>query len=180
MLSHITQTAAGLNKWEGFQTDNFRLTFIFSPTIAFEPLITEHVMSCTGWQIPETELAEQDQGAIRLFAKNKISTKQELAITLSLNFNEENDLYIYTSLLAAKNAMNNHNTFELGLKRDYAFDINVEYFLRNNVKVYERTLKNCMFFGAFGAGIFDADIADSELKMMEVNVAGEYFPETSI
>jgi len=177
MLSHITQTQAGRNKWEGFQTDSFRITFLFSDSIADQPLLTEHVTTVTGWKVPEIEIVEQDQGAQRLFASNKITTRQDLAISLTLNFDDEADLYVYTSLLAVKQLTNNHDTFEKGLKKDYTFDIVVEYFLRNGQKVYERKLNNCILNGGFADGVFDADIADSEMKLMEINVSGEWYNE---
>jgi hypothetical protein len=180
MLNHITQTQAGRNKNEGLQTDLFRLTFIFPPTVAIQPLITEHVLTVSGWKIPEIELLEQDQGAKRLFASNSIQTRQDLAMTLTLNFNEENELYIYESLKSLHHITSNPFTFSKALKKDYTSDIIVEYFLRNQQKVYERTAKNCIITGAFGDGIFDADITDSELKQLELNVSAEYYLENIV
>ncbi len=179
MLNHITQTQAGQKKWEGMQTDNFRVTFLFSPAVADEPLLTEHVMSVTGWKTPEIEIKEQDQGASRLFAANTIKTRQDLTFTLTLNFNDENNLYVYTALKQVKMLTSNHDTFSKGLKKDYMFDVMVEFFLRNDQKIYERVAKNCIIT-TFGDNIFDADITDSELKTLEMGIVAEYYNENAI
>jgi gamma-glutamylcyclotransferase (GGCT)/AIG2-like uncharacterized protein YtfP len=180
MLNHITQTTAGRNKYEGFQTDTFRLGFIFPTTIAEQPLITEHVLSVSGWAIPEIEILEQEQGASRLFASNTLKTRQDLAIALTLNFDEQSSLYIYESLKAIHHLTSNPFTYTKSLKKDYMFDVQVEYFLRNGQKVYDRIAKNCILNGTFADGVFDADITDSELKQLEMNISAEYYTEVAI
>ena len=180
MLNNINNTEAGRNKWEGLQTDMFRVTFIFPQSIADEPLLTEHVMTVTGWTIHPHEIVEQDQGATRLRASNSIKTRQDLACTMTLNFNNENVLYVFEKLKEVHHLVGNPETFEKALASEYMFDMLVEYFLRNETPVYKRTAKNCIINGAFADGLFDVDIADSELKTLEFNVSAEYYTNEQI
>lgn len=177
MLSHIRQTTAGRNKYEGFQGDKFRCQFIFPPSIADEPLITEHITSVSGFTQPTIDVVEQDQGATRLFASNSIKTRQDMTFALTLNFDDNVNLYIYEKFKEIHHLINNPNTFEHALKKDYMVDVIVEHFLRNNTKTYERKLFNGILNGDFASGLMDGDITDSELKGLEISIAFEYFDE---
>lgn len=123
-LSHYKNSTAAVNKWEVVNPSLFEVT-IMTPdndTDNESLLLLEHVRSIGGLDglNPSIGTAVQKfKQAERHYAGGPESTHLELNVVFSLNLNDSNENYIYTTLRKWCNKIFNPATGASGLKNQY-------------------------------------------------------------
>ena len=127
-LSHFKNSHAAVNKWEVVNPAMFEVTLL-PPTLDGQQddkttqLLLEHVRSISGLDglnpamgivIQKYKQAERDYLGV------PEQTHLELQMTFSLNLNDSNENYIYTTLRKWYNKAFNPATGQYGLKKDYS------------------------------------------------------------
>lgn len=135
-LSHYKNSQAAVNKWEVVNPSLFEVTIIPPKEAGADDnttaLLLEHVRTISGLDglNPSVGTAVQKfKQAERHYAGGPESTHIELAMTFSLNLNDANENYIYTTLRKWTNLIFNPANGAQGLKKQYAdaYMVIVEY-----------------------------------------------------
>jgi hypothetical protein len=133
-LPYWSNSVAAVNYYEPIYQNQFEVVLtppaaIGGPNVA---LLVEHVTKITG--LPEIQssggLAEQKyKFATRSYAGAiPDKTTADLALSFTVNLNEENDAYVYNILRAWNDIMYNPQTGSQGLKREYVGEMAVVVF----------------------------------------------------
>ena len=126
-LSHFKNSHAAVNKWEVVNPALFEVT-ILPPVLDGEQdnlttqLLLEHVRSISGLDGLNPAMGtviQKYKQAERVYLGVPEQTHLELAMTFSLNLNDSNENYIYTTLRKWYNKAFNPATGAYGLKKDY-------------------------------------------------------------
>lgn len=180
MFAHVQNSEAGREKFEPILNSLFKVTFIAPPLVLAEPLLTEHVISCTGWKDPGPEaIQQQHYSAIRNFASTDVDNTQTIEITFSLNLNKLNQNYVLKAIKAWRKAVFNPLTGEFGLKADYAGQLVVDRKNKKGFTIYSRTLHNAWPSGDI-TGMDDFDITNSEPVTLVQPFTGDYYTEAEL
>lgn len=125
-LSHYRNSHAAVNKWEVVNPSLFEVTILPPPGMEIgdntTTLLLEHVRSIGGLDGLTHSIGTAVQKfkyAERHYAGGPDSTHLELNMTFSLNLNESNENYIYTTLREWYDMVWNPATGAMGLKKDY-------------------------------------------------------------
>ena len=127
-LSHFKNSHAAVNKWEVVNPAMFEVT-ILPPTLDGQQddkttqLLLEHVRSISGLDglNPAMGIVTQKyKQAERVYLGVPEQTHLELQMTFSLNLNDSNENYIYTTFRKWYNKAFNPATGQYGLKKDYS------------------------------------------------------------
>lgn len=131
MLPHLTNSQAGVNKWDPVHTNIFEVYFTLPEPLRAqfgkdELLITEHVLKISGLgalhKAPGTS-SQKFMGTDRSYINPKMdSTRAEISIDFSLNLRNGTDNYIYKLFKAWSKLGYNNMTGERVLKSDYCAD----------------------------------------------------------
>ena len=132
-LPHITNSKAGVNRWDPVHSNLFEVRFTLPEVLKAEfgqdeALITEHVLSIGGLDaIHRTAGTGQQKfmGTTRTFIQPGVEdTSAELTVTFSLNLRGENgtDNFIYRLFKAWSRLGYDINTGAKVLKRNYCAD----------------------------------------------------------
>lgn len=125
-LSHFKNSKAAVNKWEVVNPSLFEVT-ILPPGVDTDKdnvsaLLLEHVRSIGGLDgiNPSVGVVTQKfKYAERMYAGGPESTHLELAMTFSLNLNDANENYIYTTLRKWCDIIYNPANGAMGVKSSY-------------------------------------------------------------
>lgn len=126
MLSHFKNSTAAVNKYEVVNPALFEVT-ILPPTLngvddKTTQLLLEHVISVSGLDGLNPSMGtviQKYKQADRVYLGVPETTHLELSMTFSLNLNDANENYIYTTLRKWYNKAFNPATGSYGLKKDY-------------------------------------------------------------
>lgn len=131
MLPHLTNSQAGINKYDPAHSNIYEVYFTLPEPLRAsfakdEMLITEHVLKISGigaiHQAPGVG-QQKFMGTDRSFINPKMdSTHAELSIDLTLNLRNGTDNYIYKLFKAWSRLGYNVSTGERMLKKDYCAD----------------------------------------------------------
>lgn len=131
MLPHITNSQAGVNRWDYTPSNLFEVYFTLPEALRQdfgqdEALITEHVQKIEGLdaihRTAETT-TQKFMGTTRTFIKGSIDdTSAELTVTFALNLRNGTDNFIYKLFKAWSRLGYDINTGEKQLKKDYCAD----------------------------------------------------------
>lgn len=126
-LSHFKNSHAAVNKWEVVNPAMFEVTLL-PPTDGDEAddlttqLLLEHVISIGGLDGLNPNVGtiiQKYKQADRVYAGVPESTHLELSMVFSLNLNDANENYIYTTLKKWYNKAYNPANGAYGLKKGY-------------------------------------------------------------
>lgn len=126
-LSHFRNSHAAVNKWEVVNPAFFEVTLI-PPTLDGQQdelttqLLLEHIISLDGLDGINPSVGtvvQKFKQADRVYNGTPETTHLELNMTFSLNLNDANENYIYTTLRKWKDKGFNPATGAYGLKKDY-------------------------------------------------------------
>lgn len=174
-LPHITNSQAGVNRWDYVPTNLFEVAIVLPEVIKAqfgqdEALLTEHVQKIEGLDALHrtAETTEQKfMGTTRSFIKGSLdSTTAEISVTFALNLRNGTDNFIYKLFKAWSRLGYNINTGEKVLKKDYCADF-MEIKVANRVgDVFEDiVLKDVMLNGSIeGPGTYDYN-SDEPLEL---------------
>lgn len=128
-LSHFKNSHAAVNKWEVVNPALFEVTLL-PPALDGDKeggdlttqLLLEHVRSISGLDGLNPAMGtviQKYKQAERVYLGVPETTHLELQMTFSLNLNDSNENYIYTTLRKWYNKAFNPATGQYGLKKDY-------------------------------------------------------------
>ena len=126
-LSHFKNSHAAVNKWEVVNPAMFEVTLL-PPTLDGQQddktaqLLLEHVRSISGLDGLNPAMGiviQKYKQAERVYLGVPEQTHLELQMTFSLNLNDSNENYIYTTLRKWYNKAFNPATGQYGLKKEY-------------------------------------------------------------
>lgn len=125
-LSHYKNSKAAINKWEVVNPSLFEVTIMPPDGVGEQDdksaLLLEHVRSIGGLDglNPSIGTAVQKfKQAERHYAGGPDSTHLELAVNFSLNLDDNNENYIYTTIRKWCNLIFNPATGSAGVKKQY-------------------------------------------------------------
>lgn len=180
MFAHVENSEAGREKYEPVLNSLFKVTFVMPFTVTAEPLLTEHVISCTGWRDPGPEAVNQQHySARRNYASTDVDNTQNIEMTFSLNLNKLNQNYIAKAMRRWRKAVFNPLTGEYGIKAEYAGQIVVQRLDKKHKLIYQRTLHNAWPSGDI-TGLDDFDITNAEPVTLVQPFVGDYYTENDL
>ena len=175
-LSHYKNSHAAINKWEVVNPSLFEVT-ILPPDFpsgsddSTTTLMLEHVRSIGGLDglNPSVGTAVQKfKQAERHYAGGPESTHLELAVTFSLNLNDANENYIYTTLRKWCDMIYNPANGAMGLKKQYCGQMVIVEYNRVGSIWRKITCSDCFPTGqmtGMGDRSYDDPNAANELSM---------------
>ena len=175
-LSHYKNSHAAINKWEVVNPSLFEVT-ILPPEFpagsddSTTTLMLEHVRSIGGLDglNPSVGTAVQKfKQAERHYAGGPESTHLELAVTFSLNLNDANENYIYTTLRKWCDMIYNPANGAMGLKKQYCGRMVIVEYNRDGSICRKITCSDCFPTGqmtGMGDRSYDDPNAANELSM---------------
>lgn len=176
-LSHYRNSSAAVNKWEVVNPSLFEVT-ILPPQLPFSSdtanttqLLLEHVRSIGGLDglTHSIGLATQKfKYAERHYAGGPDSTHLELNITFSLNLNDSNENYIYTTLRKWYDMIWNPANGAMGLKKQYCGQLVIVEYNRDGSIWRKITCSDCFPTGqptGMGDRSYDDPNAANELSV---------------
>lgn len=181
MLSHFINSTAARDNFDIVHNNLFRVTMIPPAAIAPEPLITEHVMSVTGFTDRYPELVEQQflQAKRKTVGVAPSDTTQEITILFSLNRNNKKQNYVWNFVKSWRRLAFNPATGETGLKKDYVGTIIVEQFDRKGDIMSTKTYHNAFPTGEIG-DLYDLDVTSEEPKQLSTNWHADWHGEDDL
>lgn len=126
-LSHFRNSHAAVNKWEVVSPALFEVTLL-PPALDGQQdalttqLLLEHVISIDGLDGLNPQvgtIVQKYKQSDRTYAGMPESTHLELTMTFTLNLNDANENYVYTTFRKWKDKSYNPATGAYGLKKDY-------------------------------------------------------------
>ena len=174
-LSHYRNSTAAVEKYEVVNPSLFEVTII-PPTFPSSPgaspqLLMEHVRSIGGLDGLTHSIGMATQKfkyAERHYAGGPESTHLELNINFSLNLNDANENYIYTTLRKWYDMVWNPANGAMGLKRDYCGQLVIVEYNRDGSIWRKITCSDCFPTGqptGMGDRSYDDPNAANELSV---------------
>lgn len=120
-LSHYKNSKAAVNRWEVVTPGLWECTII-TPDAENTPLLIEHIRSIDGLDgiNPSNQIVQQKyKYAERSYAGLPEQNHLELTVVFTMNLNDSNENYIYTTLRRWFDRRFDPNTGAMGLKKDY-------------------------------------------------------------
>ena len=164
-LSHFKNSHAAVNKWEVVNPALFEVTLL-PPTLDGQQddkttqLLLEHVISISGLDGLNPSVGTVTQKykqADRVYAGVPESTHLELTMTFSLNLNDVNENYIYTTIRKWKDLSFNPANGAYGLKKNYCGSMVIVEYNRDGSIWRKTTCINVFPFGQI-TGMGDRNI----------------------
>lgn len=187
-LPHISNSAAGRNKWDPVHSSIYEVRFTVPEAIRAdfakdEILLTEHVLKISGLdalnRAPGTG-TQKFMGTDRSYINPKVdSTRAELTMDFTLNLRDDVDNYIYKLFRAWAALGYDMNTGTRVLKREYCADwVNVAVANRRGDIYHEIILKDVMINGPLTGYISDLDYEVNEAAQLTVPFVSDWWQET--
>lgn len=177
MLNHIKNSQAGRNNWEPVVDGLFKVTFIPPAGVPGAEILTEQCISLTGWKRPGPENVQQQfQQARRNYASIDTDNTQTLTATFEMNLNDAYQNYVFDTMEAWANLINNPHTGARGLKKDYVGTIIVESYAVDGEIFWKRTLKHAFLTGDFDS-IGQNDVSTADPVKFSVTIIADYYDQ---
>jgi hypothetical protein len=141
-LPHTINSKAGANAWEPVIGSQFQVYLIPPVGVSNASILTEHVKNIQGMFVEnggESSVEQQYQTAKRSYDSNEKETVYNIQITFTLNLNDDNDNYVYSTIKKWSRKRFNPMTGERGLKKNYIGSIVGVKFNRDGSIFWERT-----------------------------------------
>lgn len=188
-LPHITNSQAGVNKYDIVNTSIYEVYFTLPEAIRArfgqdEALLTEHVQSISGLgalnRAPGTT-TQKFMGTERSFINHKPdSTRAEIKVKLSLNLRNAVDNYVYKLFRAWAALGYDMNTGERHLKKDYCADY-LKVAIANRVgDIYHEVVFKDVMIGGDLAGLDELNYETSDPLELEVTFISDWWKETMV
>ena len=174
-LSHFKNSHAAVNKWEVVNPAMFEVTLL-PPTLDGQQddkttqLLLEHVRSISGLDGLNPAMGtviQKYKQAERVYLGVPEQTHLELQMTFSLNLNDSNENYIYTTLRKSYNKAFNPATGQYGLKKDYSGSMVIVEYNRDGSIWRKVTCVNVIPGQPTG---MNDDSYDSGIEAMELSI----------
>lgn len=188
-LPHITNSEAGVNKYDVVNTSIFEVYFTLPEALkaAFnkdEALLTQHVLKISGLaalgKAPGTS-TQKFMGTERSFINTlPDSTRAEISIDLSLNLRNETDNYIYKLFRAWAALGYDLTTGQRHLKKDYTADwLKVSIANRAGDIFHEVVFKDVMMNGDV-EGLDELNYETNDPLQITVKFVSDWWKETMV
>ena len=189
-LPHITNSQAGINKYDPVHKNIFEVYFSLPRAIQDqfgqdEALLTEHVTKISGLaalnRAPGTG-TQKFMGTDRSFINPKLdNTRAEIDVTLTLNLRNEMDNYIYKLFRAWAALGYDQNTGVRHLKKDYCSDF-LKVSIANRVGdiFHEVVFKDVMMNGDMSGGFEEMDYESSDALELTVKFVSDWWKENIV
>lgn len=185
-LPHITNSAAGVNKYDIVTKNIFEVYFTLPRGLEGKfgddvPLLTQHVTKISGLDALDkapTTVVQKFMGTDRSYIQPKLdSTRAEITVEFTLNLRDKTDNYIYKVFKAWKNLGYNIATGERNLKADYIAEF-LKILVGNPAgDVYrEIVFKNVMIGDSIG-GMGEYDYESADPVAIEVKFVSDWWDE---
>lgn len=189
-LPHITNSQAGINKFDPVHKNIFEVYFSLPQAIQAqfgqdEALLTEHVTKISGLaalnRAPGTG-TQKFMGTDRSFINPKLdNTRAEIEVTLTLNLRNEVDNYIYKLFRAWAALGYDQNTGVRHLKKDYCSDfLKVSIANRAGDIFHEVVFKDVMMNGDMNGGFEEMDYDSTDALELTVKFVSDWWKETIV
>lgn len=179
-LPHYRNSQAAINHWEPVYNAMFELT-LFSPT-ELSPILIEHVKSISGLDDlnPSVTTTEQKyKQATRSYAGFPEKTTLDLTVVFTMNLDDSNENYVYTSLRRWRNMIWDPLTGASGMKKDYCGSGVIVQFNRDG-SVYRKIILKDVFPTGNLTGMGDLAYDNSEAAELTLNLRCDYWDEQLI
>lgn len=157
-LPHITNSQAGVNRWDPVHSSLFEVYFTIPEALREEfgqdeAVITEHVLSISGLEAIHRTAdtgTQKFMGTTRSYINPKLdNTSAELEVKFSLNLRNGTDNFIYKLFKAWSKLGYDIATGSTALKKDYVADTMVVVIGNRAGDIYEKiTFKDVMLNGS--------------------------------
>lgn len=188
-LPHITNSVAGVNKYDPVHNNIFEVYFSLPEAIrdAYgkdEALLTEHVLSIDGLDaLTKAPGVSQQQfmGTSRSYIQPRIDgTHAEITVKLSLNLRDETDNYIYKLFKAWAKLGYDIATGERHLKKDYCADF-LKISVANRVgDIYQEVIFKDVIMNEGPTGLGTLDYTSSEAQELEVKFISDWWKDITV
>lgn len=171
-LPHITNSQAGVNRWDYTPSNIFEVYFTLPEALRekfgqYEALITEHVQKIDGLdalhRTAET-VQQKFMGTTRTYIKGSVDdTTAEISVDFALNLKDDIDNFIYRLFKAWSRLGYDITTGERALKREYVADwLRVKIANRAGDVFEDVIFKDVMLAGPVdGVGSYDYNSDDT-------------------
>lgn len=188
-LPHITNSQAGVNKWDPVHTNIFEVYFSLPEALRAqfgqdEALITEHVLSISGLGSLNRAPGVSQQkfmGTDRSYINSKLdNTFAEITVKLTLNLRNDVDNFIYKLFRAWAALGYDQNTGARHLKKDYCADyLKVSIGNRAGDIYHEVLFKDVMINGDL-TGLDELNYDATDALELEVKFVSDWWQETMV
>ena len=186
-LPHITNSQAGVNRWDYTPSNLFEVYFTLPEALRAdfgqdEALITEHVQKIEGLEALHKTAETTTQkfmGTTRTFIKGSVDdTSAQISVTFALNLRNGTDNFIYKLFKAWSRLGYDINTGEKSLKKDYLADwLRVKVANRAGDVFEDVIFKDIMISGPIeGPGTYDYN--SDEPVELTVKFASDWWTDT--
>lgn len=186
-LPHITNSQAGVNKWDPVHSNLFEVYFTLPDALreAFgqdEALITEHVLSISGLAaIHKTAQtgSQKFMGTTRTYIQPGVDdTSAEITVKFSLNLRNGTDNFIYKLFKAWSRLGYDINTGEKSLKKDYCADWLRVKIANRAGDVYEDVIFKCVMLADSISGPDEYNYETLDALELEVKFKSDWWTDT--
>lgn len=187
-LPHISNSKAGVNKWDPVHTNIFEVYFSIPEAIRSqfgqdEALLTEHVLSISGLGALNRAPGVSQQkfmGTDRSYINPRVdNTFAEITVKLSLNLRNDVDNYIYKLFRAWAALGYDQNTGVRHLKKDYCAEYLKVSIANQAGDIYrEIVFKDVMINGDLGGSHEDLDYDSTDPLELTVKFKSDWWNET--
>ena len=187
MLPHITNSQAGVNKWDYTPSNLFEVYFTLPEALRQdfgqdEAVITEHVQKIDGLEaVHKTAETVQQKfmGTVRTFIKGSVDdTSAELTVTFALNLRNETDNFIYKLFKAWSRLGYDISTGAKSLKKEYCADwLRVVIANRKGDIFEDIVFKDVMLSGPV-SGPNTLDYNSDDVQELEVKFKSDWWTDT--
>jgi hypothetical protein len=188
-LPHITNSQAGVNKYDPVHENIFEVYFTLPEPIRGEfgkdeLLLTEHVLEISGLDALTRAPGigtQQFMGTTRSFINSKLdSTSAEISVKLSLNLRNGVDNYIYKLFKAWAKLGYDIATGERKLKKDYCADFLKVLVANRQGDVYHEIVFKDVMMNEGPTGMDTLSYDSTEAKTLEVKFVSDWWKDLTV
>lgn len=186
MLPHITNSAAGVNKYDVVSSNLFECYFTIPEAIRAEfgkdeMLLTEHVLKVGGLDALDRapSIVEQKfMGTTRSYIGSKLdSTAADITISLSLNLRNVTDNYIYKLIKAWAKLGYDISTGEKHLKKDYCADWLRIVQANRDGSIWREVIFKDVMMASNLSGLADLDYESADPQTLDFTLRSDWWTE---
>jgi hypothetical protein len=185
-LPHITNSVAGVNKFDPVHKNIFEVYFSIPEAIRAEfgkdeALLTEHVLKIDGLdKLAEAPGVSQQKfmGTSRSYINPKVdNTHAEITVELSLNLRDETDNYIYKLFKAWAKLGYDIATGERHLKKDYCADFLKVCIANRKGDIYQEVIFKDVMMNGGPTGLNDLDYESADALSLSVKFVSDWWKD---
>lgn len=188
-LPHITNSQAGVNKYDPVHNNIFEVYFSIPEAIRAEfgkdeALLTEHVLKISGLDTLTKAPGigqQQFMGTSRSYIQPRLDgTHAEIQIDLSLNLRNANDNYIYKLFKAWAKLGYDISTGERQLKKDYCADW-IKVSIANRVgDIYQEVVFKDVMMDGGPTGLDELNYESSDAQTLTVKFVSDWWKDVTV